>query len=87
MAFEHTLKSLRAKSGKSRYRLAQYSGLDEAYILRLESGERKNPTRDVVLMLGLALVEQSSNVSLWDVENLLLAAECAPFRRRGQMII
>ena len=38
--FSGTLKRLRSKSGKSRYRLAQFSGLDEAYLLRLESGER-----------------------------------------------
>ncbi len=43
MVFATTLKRLRTKAGKSRYRLAQYSGLDQAYVLRLESGERTNP--------------------------------------------
>ncbi len=53
MTFADTLKKLRTRAGKSRYRLAQYSGLNQTYILRLERGERANPTRDVVLMLDL----------------------------------
>ena len=40
LQFSEQLKLLRLKAGKSRYRLAQYSGLNEAYLLRLESGER-----------------------------------------------
>ena len=31
--FSRTLKRLRSKSGKTRYKLAQYSGLDEAYVV------------------------------------------------------
>ena len=85
MEFGDTLKKLRSKAGKSRYRLAQYSGINEAYILRLETGERSNPSRDVVLMLGLALVENSENVSIYDVDSLLLAAGYAPLRRRGEV--
>lgn len=84
MTFAQELKQLRAKTGKSRYRLAQYSGINEAYILRLERGERANPSRDVVLMLGLALVENSDSVAIWDIDELLLAAGYAPLRRRGE---
>jgi transcriptional regulator with XRE-family HTH domain len=84
MTFAQELKQLRAKAGKSRYRLAQYSGINEAYILRLERGERANPSRDVVLMLGLALVENSDSVAIWDIDGLLLAASYAPLRRRGE---
>lgn len=85
MTFGETLKKLRRKAGKSRYRLAQYSGLNEAYILRLETGERSNPSRDVVLMLGLALVESSETVVIWDIDALLLSAGYAPLRRRGEI--
>ena len=85
MTFGDTLRTLRSKSGKSRYRLAQYSGLNEAYILRLESGERNNPSRDVVLMLGFALVEGSGSVGIWDIDALLLSAGYAPLRRRGEI--
>ena len=85
MDFGKTLKKLRTQACKSRYRLAQYSDLNQAYILRLESGERGNPSRDVVLMLGLALVEGSDSVAIWDIDELLMSAEYAPWRRRGDM--
>ena len=84
MTFGETLKTLRSRAGKSRYRLAQYSGLNEAYILRLERGDRSNPSRNVVLMLGLALVENSDSVAIWDIDSLLLSAGYAPLRRRGE---
>lgn len=83
--FSAALEKLRRNAGKSRYSLAQFSGIDEAYILRLESGERQNPTRDVVLKLGLALVANSPSVTLHDVNGLLLAARYAPLLSRGEM--
>ena len=84
MTFAHTLRNLRTKSGKSRYRLAQYSGLDEAYILRLESGERQNPSRDAVFKLCLALTADSDSITINDANELLLAAGYAPLRSRGE---
>ena len=82
--FSAALKRLREKSGKSRYKLAQYSGLDEAYVSRLESGGRRNPSRDVVVKLSLALVQDSSEVSIHDVNELLLSAGYAPLLSRGE---
>ena len=84
MNFSDSLRGLRRQAGKSRYRLARYSGLSEPYIYRLESGERSNPSRDVVLMLCFALVQGSSSISVWDLDLLLLAAGYAPLRRRGE---
>ena len=82
--FSVLLKRTRDKAGKSRYSLAQFSGVDEAYILRLESGERQNPSRDVVVKLGLALVFDSRSVTLDDVNSLLLAATYAPLLGHGE---
>ena len=87
MTFGETLKTLRVRAGKSRYRLAQYTGLSQAYLMRLENGERANPSRDVVLMLGLALVENSESVTIWDIDDLLLSAGYAPLRKRGEMSV
>ena len=84
--FSRTLKRLRSKSRKTRYKLAQYSGLNEAYVLRLESGERQNPSRDTVIKLGLALVADSDTVSIHDVNELLLADGLAPLRGRGESV-
>ena len=85
MTFAETLKKLRNQAGKSRYRLAQYSGINEPYILRLERGERTNPSRDVVLMLGFALVANSDSVAIWEIDELLLSAGYAPLKRRGEV--
>ncbi len=83
MSFAETLKRFRLRSGRSKYRIAQYCGITEAYILRLENGERSNPSRDVVLMLGLALLKGSESLDIWDIDVLLLSAGYAPLRRRG----
>ena len=85
-AFSEKFRMLRHRARKSKYRVAQYSGIDQSYILRLETGEKANPSRDVVLMLALALSNNSDAVGIGDVEELLLAAGYAPFRRRGKPI-
>ena len=82
--FSEVFRMLRQRAQKSRYRVAQYSGIDQSYILRLETGEKANPSRDVVLMLALALVHDSDSVGIHDVEELLMAAGYVPFRRRGK---
>ena len=81
--FANIFRDLRQKTGKSRYNMAKFTGLDESYLLRLETGERNNPSRDVVLMIGLALVRQSNLVEIWDIDNLLMSAEHSPLRKRG----
>ena len=82
--FGKKLATLRHKSGRSRYSLARFSGLSEAYILRLETGQRRNPSRDVVIMIALSLVQSSDVFELWDIDELLTSASYAPLRRRGQ---
>ena len=81
MTFGDTLRTQRKMTGKSRYRLAQFSGINESYILRLERGERSNPSRDVVIRLGLALLAGSDALILENIEELLLAAGYAPLQR------
>jgi transcriptional regulator with XRE-family HTH domain len=83
MGFGAMLKRLRTKAGKSRYKLAQWTGLSEAYLLRLENGERNNPGRDVVLLIALALVYDSPAIDVYDIEELMLSADYAPLRKRG----
>ena len=75
MTFAERLKTLRIKAGKSRYRLAQYSGIDQAYIHRLETGERTNPGRQIVLMLAFALVENTPVAVLSLADHLALPAK------------
>lgn len=84
MDFASTLRGIRLKAGMSRYKLAHWSGINESYIHRLESRERSGPSRDVVIMLGLALARGEHAVEIWEVDDLLLSAGYAPLRRRGQ---
>ena len=80
MSFSETLERLRKRTGKSRYQLWKLSGLDQAFISRLEKGE-KNPSRSTVIRLGLALVHGSTEVSCDDIDELLLDAGFAPLRK------
>ncbi len=79
MNFGDNLQYLRKKSAKSRYRLWQLTGLDQSFLLRLERGE-KNPSRNTVMLLGLALVHGCSEISPDEIDELLLAAGYAPLR-------
>jgi len=79
MNFGDNLQYLRKKTGKSRYRLWQLTGLDQSFLLRLEKGQ-KNPSRNTVVLLGLALVHGSSEVTCDEIDGLLLAAGYAPLR-------
>lgn len=85
--FGISLKRLRRKAGKSRYKLAQWTGLSEAYLLRLENGERANPSRDVVVLLALALVSDAKAVDVYDIEEFMLSAGYAPLRKRGEVAV
>ena len=58
--------------------------MDEAYIFRLEKGEKRGPTRDLVIKLGLRLM-QGSSVTIDDV-NELLTLQIRIFNIRLQLI-
>ena len=81
-AFGKVLKRLRLRTGKSRYQLWKFSGLDQAYLGRLEKG-LKGASRETVILIGLSLVYNSDMLTPEDVDELLLAAGYAPLRRRG----
>ena len=71
---------IRIKSGKSRYKLAKFTGLDQAFLGRLENGTRR-ASRETLIKIALALVAESDTVSLQDVDGLLLDAGYAPLER------
>ncbi len=79
MNFGDRLHNLRTRAGKSNYRLWQLTGLDQAFLGRLEKGE-KNPSRNTVIMLGLALVHGCSEITCDEIDELLLSAGYAPLR-------
>ncbi|MDP2931681.1 MAG: helix-turn-helix transcriptional regulator [Chloroflexota bacterium] len=79
MNFGDNLCKLRNKAGKSRYRLWQLTGLDQAFLGRLEKGE-KHPSRNTVMLLGLALMHGCSEITCDEIDGLLLSADYAPLR-------
>jgi len=80
--FGQLLRQLRSKANKSRYQLWKFSGVDQNYIARLEHGKKDCPSRTTVILLGMALLRNSNQIELYDIEELLLAADFAPLRKR-----
>ncbi len=80
MELAATLKRLRLKSHKSIYELAKLSGLDPAFIGRIEAGTR-GASRETVLRLAFALVYNCDAITLHDIDGLLQDAEHAPLVR------
>ena len=64
---------MRAKE-KSQAQIARDAWLDESYVSRLLSGERDNPSRDALILLGNWGLE----LPVEEVDELLLAADYKP---------
>ena len=62
---------IREKINKSQAEIARDSWLNESYVSRLFSGERTNPSRDALILLGAFGLE----LPVPEVDELLLAAD------------
>jgi predicted transcriptional regulator len=82
MSFAETLKRIRKKAGISRYQLWKFSGVDQSYLAKLESGEKGNPSRSMVILIGMGLVHASAEIQITDIDELLWMADYAPLRKR-----
>ena len=78
MKFAKALFKLRTRARLTRYRLAMEANTDPGHVGRLERGERRHPSRDLVLRLGQALLDNSGDITLKDVDNLLKSAGYGP---------
>ncbi|MDP9411197.1 MAG: helix-turn-helix domain-containing protein [Chloroflexota bacterium] len=54
--FARTLRGLARLAGKSERELAGIAGIDDAYVRRLMTGEKANPSPATVIRLAIALV-------------------------------
>jgi hypothetical protein len=61
--------------------LALEAKVDPSHVVRLERGERRHPGRDLVLRLSQALLDNSGDISLENVDELLKAAGYGPLPR------
>lgn len=84
MSFANNFAQLRRKSGKSKYAISQYTGIDQAYLSRLESGEKAHPSREIILSIAFALASETNALSIYDIDELLMSAEYAPLRKGGR---
>lgn len=68
------LRRLKAKSGKTQAEISRGCWLDESYLSRLFSGEKTNPSRDVVILV----VGYGMGLGVEDTDEALLAADYRP---------
>ena len=86
MEFAETLRKLRRKANITTYRLATDAVADYSYVNRLETGDRYNPSREMVLRLAQSLLDNSDRITLSDVNDLLKAAGHEQLRPRKNHI-
>jgi len=65
---------IRRQKGKTQAQIARDSWLADSYVSRLLSGDRLNPSRDALVLLGCWGLE----VSVDEMDELLIAAEYKP---------
>ena len=68
--FSEVFSKLLERSKVSSYRISHYSGIDEAYLSRLKSGEKDNPSLETLLKIAFGLIRHSDEVTLYDIEDL-----------------
>lgn len=55
LTFQTLLEQHRKSAGLSYHQLAERSEVDSAYLLALENGKKNNPSRDIVIRIGIGL--------------------------------
>lgn len=65
---------VRMRKGKTQAQIARDAWLDESYVSRLFSGERVNPSRDALTLLGAWGLE----LAVEEVDELLMAVDYKP---------
>ncbi|MFC1998786.1 helix-turn-helix domain-containing protein [Chloroflexota bacterium] len=68
--FTEVFSELLGKHRVTCYQICRVTGIDQAYLSRLRSGERGNPSVEVVMRISLALMRCSENINIHDIERL-----------------
>jgi hypothetical protein len=69
--FTEAFLKLITKSGVTPYQIHQFTHLDQAYLSRLKSGEKNNPSPETIVKIGLAICHFNDKIKLSDIEVLL----------------
>lgn len=67
--FSIVFNGLLKKANVSRYKISQFSAIDEGYLCNLRKGKR-NPSPETVMKIALALVHFSEKITIIDIEDL-----------------
>jgi len=68
--FSEVFSRLLEKAGVSCYEISRQTHLDQAYLSRLKSGEKDNPSVETVMKISLALYRYGNKLTLYDIEKL-----------------
>jgi transcriptional regulator with XRE-family HTH domain len=68
--FTQAFLALITKSGVNPYQIHQFTHLDQAYLSRLKSGEKNNPSPETIVKIGLAICHFNDKIKLSDIEIL-----------------
>ena len=71
--FSEVLSDVLERFDISCYKIAQYADLNEAYLSRLRNGSMSNPSPEVIVRIGLALVNYGEKIKMNDIEKLFNA--------------
>ncbi|MFC1908070.1 hypothetical protein ACFLWT_01525 [Chloroflexota bacterium] len=72
--FPEKFSNLLEKSGVSCYQISNFTGIDPAYLSRLRNSSKHNPSPEVIVKIGLALVRHGKGINLYHIEQLLNSA-------------
>jgi hypothetical protein len=71
--FAGAFSRLLEETGISCYQIYQYTHLDQAYLSRLRTGEKGNPSPQSVMKISLAFAHLGKDVNLLSIEKLFNA--------------
>lgn len=72
--FPEKFSDLLEKSGVTCYQISEFTEIDQAYLSRLRNGSKHNPSPEIIVKIGLALVRHGKGINLHHVEQLLNSA-------------
>jgi transcriptional regulator with XRE-family HTH domain len=68
--FSPAFSRLLEETGITIYQISQYTHLDQAYLHRLKTGERKNPSPATIIKIALAFAHLSPAFGIYEAERL-----------------
>ena len=68
--FNEAFSKLIDKSGVTCYQIHQFTQLDQAYLSRLQSGVKNNPSPETIVKISLAICHFNDKIKLFEVEKL-----------------